>query len=178
MRKLLLTTALAGVWTASLPAAQQSSTRAKALSEMSDSLAAITERLARAVVLVTSGAYDPPAEAGEGPTVAFRQRAGSGVILSADGYLVTNAHVAVGARSLRVQLPPDKAPPGKSIVRPKGRTFPAELIGADLETDIALLKINASGLPFLMLADSDQVRQGQFVLALGSPMGLDSSVIR
>jgi serine protease Do len=88
---------------------------------------------------------------------------GSGFIISQDGYVMTNAHVVAEADTIYVTLP-DK------------REFKAKLIGADKRTDVALLKIDATGLPRLPLGDSDKVRTGEWVLAIGSPFGLDNSV--
>ncbi|WP_042886584.1 DegQ family serine endoprotease [Cupriavidus necator] len=88
---------------------------------------------------------------------------GSGFIISQDGYVMTNAHVVADAETIYVTLP-DK------------REFKAKLIGSDKRTDVALLKIEASGLPRLPLGDSDKVRAGEWVLAIGSPFGLDNSV--
>ncbi|WER46950.1 DegQ family serine endoprotease [Cupriavidus sp. WKF15] len=88
---------------------------------------------------------------------------GSGFIISQDGYVMTNAHVVADAETIYVTLP-DK------------REFKAKLIGADKRTDVALLKIDATGLPRLVLGDSDKVRAGEWVLAIGSPFGLDNSV--
>lgn len=88
---------------------------------------------------------------------------GSGFIISADGYVMTNAHVVADAETIYVTLP-DK------------REFKAKLIGSDKRTDVALLKIEANGLPRLPLGDSDRIRPGEWVLAIGSPFGLDNSV--
>jgi serine protease Do len=102
---------------------------------------------------------------------------GSGVILDSDGYVVTNAHV-VGA-SLRIQaLVPERNADKRfaSIVKPAGKLVDAELVGVDRETDIAVLKIAASGLPALKLGDSEALRQGELVFAAGSPFGLQNSV--
>ncbi len=85
---------------------------------------------------------------------------GSGFVLSEDGFVVTNAHVVKGASEIKVGLP-DR------------REFDAELIGADPRTDVALLKVKASGLPTLTLGDSDQLKVGQWVLAIGSPFGFE-----
>lgn len=85
---------------------------------------------------------------------------GSGFILSEDGYIVTNAHVVAGASGITVALP-DR------------RQYDATLIGADPRTDIALLKVNASGLPTLELGNSDGLNVGQWVLAIGTPFGFD-----
>ncbi len=85
---------------------------------------------------------------------------GSGFIMSEDGYIVTNAHVVKDASEITVALP-DR------------RQYKAELIGADPRTDVALLKVDASGLPTLELGDSDDLNVGQWVLAIGTPFGFD-----
>src|SRR4051794_7913413 len=78
-------------------------------------------------------------------------------------------HVVAYATRIQVQLSSKAAPAGPSIVRPAGRVLPARLVGMNAETDLALLKVDAEGLRFLELADSDIVRQGQLVIAVGSP---------
>jgi serine protease Do len=88
---------------------------------------------------------------------------GSGFIFSADGYIMTNAHVVDGADELLVTLP-DK------------REFKARLIGADKRTDVALVKIDATGLPFVKIGDSAKVRVGEWVMAIGSPFGFENTV--
>ncbi|MGO4910950.1 trypsin-like peptidase domain-containing protein [Leeuwenhoekiella sp. W20_SRS_FM14] len=90
--------------------------------------------------------------------------AGSGVIISADGYIVTNNHVIDGATELEVSLNDN-------------RTFKAEVIGADPKADIALIKIEADGeLPYLPFGNSDNVRIGEWALAVGNPFNLTSTV--
>ncbi|KXB30720.1 protease Do [Dechloromonas denitrificans] len=88
---------------------------------------------------------------------------GSGFIVSADGYILTNAHVVDGADEVTVRLT-DK------------REFKAKTIGADKRTDVALLKIEAVGLPVVKLADTAQLKVGEWVVAIGSPFGFDNSV--
>jgi len=88
---------------------------------------------------------------------------GSGFILSADGFIMTNAHVVEGATDVLVTLT-DK------------REFKAKIIGADKRTDVAVVKINASGLPFVKLGDVARLKVGEWVMAIGSPFGLDNSV--
>lgn len=88
---------------------------------------------------------------------------GSGFIIASDGYVVTNTHVIDGADSIYVTLA-DK------------REFKAKLIGQDKRTDVALVKIDANNLASLPLGDSDKIRVGQGVLAIGSPFGLDNTV--
>lgn len=88
---------------------------------------------------------------------------GSGVILTENGYIVTNNHVVHNAERLEVTLN-DK------------RTYEAEIVGTDPSTDLALIKINETNLPFLGYGDSDQVRVGEWVLAVGNPFNLTSTV--
>ncbi|MCV6615034.1 MAG: DegQ family serine endoprotease [Cellvibrionaceae bacterium] len=85
---------------------------------------------------------------------------GSGFIISADGYLLTNNHVIDGADEITVNLLDH-------------REFDAKVIGTDERSDLALLKIEAEGLPYLEFGDSDTLKVGQWVLAIGSPFGLD-----
>ncbi|MSQ71888.1 MAG: DegQ family serine endoprotease [Betaproteobacteria bacterium] len=88
---------------------------------------------------------------------------GSGFIVSADGYVLTNAHVVKGAEQVNVKLT-DR------------REFSAKVIGQDARSDVALLKIEASGLPYVKLGDASKVRVGQWVVAVGSPFGFENSV--
>jgi len=88
---------------------------------------------------------------------------GSGFIISADGYIMTNAHVVEGASDVYVTLT-DK------------REFKAKIIGSDTRTDVALLKIDGNSLPRLVIGDSDKIRAGEWVLAIGSPFGLENTV--
>ena len=91
------------------------------------------------------------------------QASGSGVILSRDGFIVTNNHVIDNAENIEVVLN-DK------------RTFKAKLVGRDPSTDIALLKIEATDLPFIPFGNSDEVKVGEWVLAIGNPFNLNSTV--
>ena len=88
---------------------------------------------------------------------------GSGFILNADGYVMTNAHVVEGAEEVIVTLA-DK------------REFKAKTIGADKRSDVALVKIEASGLPTVRLGDASKLKVGEWVIAIGSPFGLESTV--
>jgi serine protease Do len=101
---------------------------------------------------------------------------GAGVVLSSDGYIVTNAHVIEGARQIHIRLQGlDQQNPNKTKVAVRG-AMEAKLVGVDRLTDLAVLKIDASDLPALQLADSNDLKQGQVVFAFGSPMGLENSV--
>lgn len=88
---------------------------------------------------------------------------GSGVIVSPDGFILTNNHVIEGADELKVTLADD-------------RDFSARVVGTDPKTDVAVLKIEAEGLPVLTLADSDRVRVGDIVFAVGNPLGVGQTV--
>lgn len=92
-----------------------------------------------------------------------QQALGSGVVISPDGYIVTNHHVVDGAEQITVDLT-DK------------RSFPAKVVGTDQPSDLAVLKIDASSLPVLTLGDSDKVRVGDIVLAVGNPLGVGQTV--
>ncbi|MFT4588320.1 MAG: serine protease Do, partial [Limisphaerales bacterium] len=93
-----------------------------------------------------------------------RRGAGSGVIVTKDGYILTNHHVVEGAEEIRVVLTPDK------------REFAAKVVGSDSKTDIAVLKVDAKDLPYLTLGDSEQLEIGDLVLALGNPFGIGQTV--
>ncbi|NDF44722.1 MAG: Do family serine endopeptidase, partial [Betaproteobacteria bacterium] len=88
---------------------------------------------------------------------------GSGFMLSADGFIMTNAHVVDGADQVMVTLP-DK------------REFKARIVGADKRTDVAVVKIEATGLPAVKIGDVNRLKVGEWVMAIGSPFGLDNSV--
>jgi serine protease Do len=88
---------------------------------------------------------------------------GSGFILTADGYVMTNAHVVEGASEVLVTLT-DK------------REFKAKIIGADKRTDVAVVKIEANGLPVVKVGDISKLRVGEWVMAIGSPFGLENTV--
>ena len=92
-----------------------------------------------------------------------REGAGSGVIISTDGYIVTNNHVVEGADELTVTLNDNKE-------------YSARIIGTDKTTDLALIKITASNLPALPIGDSDKLKVGEWVLAVGNPFNLNSTV--
>ena len=100
---------------------------------------------------------------GEDDDVPQRRGVGSGFILSADGFVMTNAHVVEGADELVVTLQ-DK------------REFKARVIGSDARTDVAVVKIDATGLPAVKIGDVGRVRVGEWVMAIGSPFGLENTV--
>ena len=97
------------------------------------------------------------------PQEREQRGAGSGVIIRPDGYIVTNNHVVNGATEVQVVLNNNK-------------TYEAKVIGTDEATDVALIKIDAEGLPTIPFADSDKLRLGEWVLAIGSPYNLRSTI--
>ncbi len=149
---------------------QQVSMNTAGISMASVDLVPAAERSVNAVVHVTTettvNVRDPFAEFFWGyrpPAQQQRQGAGSGVIISQDGYIVTNNHVIEGADRIKVHLN-DR------------RSFDAKVIGRDPSTDIALLKVEAEGLDVLRYGNSDDVKVGEWVLAVGNPMNLTSTV--
>jgi len=98
-----------------------------------------------------------------GPEEQVTRGVGSGFIISADGFVLTNAHVVEGADEVTVTLT-DR------------REFKAKVLGADRRSDVALLKLSAANLPYLRTGDSSKIRVGEWVVAIGSPFGLDNTV--
>ena len=91
------------------------------------------------------------------------QGLGSGVIITPDGFILTNNHVVEGAQSLEVRMI-------------SGESFPAEIIGTDPATDLAVIRVLANGLPYAELGNSEKIRVGQLVIAIGNPYGFQSTV--
>src|SRR3546814_17958801 len=96
-----------------------------------------------------------PGQPGQGPRPRGESM-GSGFIISSDGYVLTNHHVIDGASEVKVQLS-------------DGREFTAEVVGSDVRSEVALLKIDADGLPALRIGSSNSLKPGQGAIAIGSP---------
>jgi serine protease Do len=92
-----------------------------------------------------------------------RTAQGSGFIISPDGYILTNNHMVAESEKVKIELT-------------DGRKFTAKIVGADSDSDVAVIKIDASDLPYLELADSDALEVGEWVLAIGNPLGLSHTV--
>lgn len=136
--------------------------------ELSNSFREITKIIKPAVVYIESTGTGRGDELSEfGLPLPGRPRressAGSGFIVTQDGYILTNNHVVENATRLEVTLADNKK-------------LPARVIGTDKETDLAVIKIETSGLPLAVLGDSDEVQQGDWVLALGSPFGFQQTL--
>jgi len=137
------------------------------------SYADVVEPAQRAVVsvystkIVAQRVADPLSQLFGGSPSRVREKKeeglGSGVIVTTDGFIITNNHVVEGADELRVLLPDD-------------REFTAKLIGSDPKTDVAVIKIEAENLPTVTLADSDKLRVGDVVFAVGNPLGVGQTV--
>ncbi len=149
------------------------------LQQLNSAIEQLTARISPAVVQILVTGYGAVEENSRGQTALItREHAiGSGVIVDPDGYIMTNAHVVEGAQRIHVALPmpsvdfPDRLPPvGRQ------RVIEARLIGLHKDTDLALIKIDQTGLPTLSLGSRRPVHQGQLVFAMGSPEGLENSV--
>ncbi|MBK9548273.1 MAG: trypsin-like peptidase domain-containing protein [Gemmatimonadetes bacterium] len=148
---------------------------AKPLAEISTAYASVVEAVRPSVVFITSErpdgqvlaphrlppGFEMPKPRGQAPeNDQFEVSSGSGFIVSSDGYIITNHHVIEGASSVKVGLL-------------DGRTFDATVVGSDKDTDVGVLKIDATGLTPAALGSSDGVRVGEWVLAIGNPLGAD-----
>ncbi len=126
------------------------------LDAYSRAIVQVVEEVGPAVVGITIGVQSPR-------QAAEQAGAGSGVIIAPDGYILTNDHVVANAQVLHATLE-------------DGRTLAAEVIGTDPATDLAVIRVNAAGLPFAGLGDSAALRVGQLVIAIGNPFGFQSTV--
>jgi serine protease Do len=162
--------------------AQQAS-RQTMLSQFSDSLDELTSRVSPSIVQVLVTGYRPITDKDDNDDsslIGMQRSLGSGVIVDSDGYIITNAHVVKGAQRVRVLLTSPST--GDSEVRASlgaGKQIPpmnAKIIGIAPKIDLALLKIDAKGLPTLPFADYTKLKKGQLVLAFGNPEGLENSV--
>jgi serine protease Do len=156
--------------------AAQSSPQTDVLKQLNASLETLVAKVSPAVVEVMVTAFGPVEDAeGNRTAVVGRQTTlGSGVIIDSEGYIVTNAHVVANARNIEVLVTTSTRENDESGAEKVSYT--AHLVGAHKDTDLALLKIDAKGLPFLPLDPKHPIRQGQLVVALGNPEGLGKSV--
>ena len=148
------------------------------LRALDDSLETVVSRVSPSVVQIVVAGYAPSEDHEHTAARIVRQHAiGAGIIVDPEGYIMTNAHVVEGAQRIRVILPhpSSDSPQGLQPVH-AGQILEAKLLGTHKQTDLALLKIEATDLPAVSLRSDLRVRQGELVFAMGSPEGLRNSV--
>lgn len=133
------------------------------LDAYSQAVVKVAEKVSPAVVNIAVGHQITGSRRYRGLDALPITGGGSGVIIESDGYILTNSHVVHQAARMDVSLP-------------DGRSFPAHVIGEDPEADLAVLRIGALGLPSADFGDSDKLRVGQLVIAIGNPYGFQCSV--
>jgi serine protease Do len=151
--------------------------------QMSASFETLVKRVSPAVVEVQvtgfgSTSDDDDDNDNDSKSSIGRQRSlGSGVVVDSDGYIITNYHVVKGAERVRVVLTPQSngSQPTSSL-KSRGKILPARIVGFSKLIDLAVLKIEATGLPTLQIGRYEKIQKGQLVLAFGSPEGLENSV--
>ena len=151
------------------------------LQQLNGSVESLVERVSQSVVqvLVTSyGPVDDGNRAAADLVIGRQHSIGSGVVVDAGGFIITNAHVVSNARRVQVVLPdrPETRGPLRTPVKARTRTLEATIIGVARELDLALLKVDDDELIPLPISDYKAVRQGELVFAFGSPEGLANSV--
>jgi serine protease Do len=164
----------AGQRPAAAPAASQDP-----LVRMNESIDALTKKVWPSVVQILVSSYGARDDArGDANMIVGPQRSvGSGFVIDADGYIMTNAHVVSGAQRVQIVLPSDKADGSlATALSSKMYTASARIVGITTELDLALLKIDGMKLPALPLATYSEVRQGETVFAFGSPVGMRNSL--
>jgi serine protease Do len=150
------------------------------LHKLNESVDALIKKVSPSVVQILVTGYGPleAGERGNTGVVIGRQRAiGSGFVIDPSGYIITNAHVVAGAQRVQVVLPAAN-PDGtlEAILSSRTNIVPARVVGVTREVDLALLKIDNVKLPALAVASYRNIRQGEMVLAFGSPEGLRNTV--
>ena len=141
------------------------------LRDLSSSFESLAVQVRPAVVQIFSTGYGTTenTESTNASLLSPQRSTGSGVIMTADGYIITNNHVVQGARKIEVRLASTDSKQAREL------TMRAKVVGADRDSDLAVIKIERDGLPFLMLGDSNELKQGQLVMAFGNPLGLEGS---
>jgi serine protease Do len=163
---------------ASRPPATPNPQKMDVLRQLSSSFEEISQRSGRAVVQIFVRSYvTPESSDNNGELLTAENSSGSGILMSPDGYILTNAHVVKNAHSIKVQLNVRaEAEAREQGDRSMNRPITGTLVGVDRDSDLALVKIDKKNLPYLPFGDSNELKQGQIVLALGNPLGLDNSV--
>lgn len=165
---------MAGLLLAAAPSLFSQTKTAASLGELSASFETLAKQVRPSVVQIFSTGYASGEESESSNTSSLLSKqlsTGSGVILSEDGFILTNNHVVHNALKIEVKLHRETV--GGRV---PDATLPAKLIGIDREADLAVIKIDRTGLPKLAFGDSSKLRQGQIVMAFGNPLGLEGSV--
>ncbi len=180
--------ALALALLAPSPAALAEATRAAAppaaksaspiLQELNAAVSRVVARVSPAVVQIRVTGYGPAGDASgaEGPVLSRQRTVASGVIVDPTGYVLTNGHVVHGAQRIQVVLPGPPDDEGSGAKTASQRIHTARVVGTAPSVDLALLRIDATGLPYLPLDPAVKVRQGEMAFAIGSPQGLANTV--
>jgi serine protease Do len=150
-----------------------------ALHQLNDATESLVERVSPSVVqvLVTGYVSTEENDRGQANVIIGKQRAiGSGVIVDAEGYIVTNAHVVNGAEQIEVIVPSPATPGVPPEAEARGQSYRARIVGVTREIDLAVLKIDAHRLPAIPISPAVHPRQGELVFAFGSPEGLRNTV--
>jgi serine protease Do len=163
---------------AQLGSAQSSDLKMGGLRDLSKTLEDLSARTGRCVVQIFVRSYVTTEDSDRVADLLTKENSsGSGILLSADGYILTNAHVVRGSHEVKVQLNVRmEAEARLQGDRSLNRPITGNVVGIDRDSDLAVVKIEKKNLPFLEFGDSDELKQGQIVLALGNPFGLDNSV--
>ena len=175
---LFLAASVVPVYAGQRPAAAPSASQ-DPLVRMNESIDALTKKVWPSVVQIIVNSYGARDDArGDASMIVGPQRSvGSGFVIDADGYIMTNAHVVSGAQRVQIVLPSDKADGSlATALSSKMYTAQARIVGITTELDLALLKIDGMKLPALPLATYSEVRQGETVFAFGSPMGMRNTL--
>jgi serine protease Do len=154
---------------------------ADVLMNLSSDMETLAHAVEPAVVKIYSSGLAPVESSSTNRTAFLAQQrsVGSGVIMDSQGYILTNAHVVQRARTLNVLVPDVSGATetgGSDRAEPPATAMPARVVGIDTVTDLAVIKVDKSGLRALKFGDSDRVHPGELVLAFGSPLGLQDSV--
>jgi serine protease Do len=185
MRTLLIAIVTSSLVAAAAPAAGQPRARSTAaavssLRVSSDAIEALVSRVMPSVVQVIVTGYrplNPSAAPGADVPVRRQRTTGSGVVVDSGGYILTNAHVVSDAERVQVVIPAEGAAGrAPTVTAPEPGVLEARVLGTSEELDLALLRVETTGLPALPLADYEALRQGELVFAFGSPDALRNSV--
>lgn len=163
-----------------LAQAPRGSSDSDALHQLDRSIQALARRVRPSVVQVIVAGYGPVENSRNNTSIVIgrQQSIGSGVIIDPNGWIVTNAHVVSRSQHVQVIIPAastEESAEGSGM-NGRARAMEARIVGSDAAIDLALLKVEAVGLPALPLGDYNKVRQGEVVFAFGSPEGLPDSV--